>query len=84
MFIPQRITVLRTDRPPDVDDLGIRNRMHVDFNNGMTLLGYSLEREHLTPGDFSRLALFWRAKKGLNDQYSVSLRLLDEAGEVAF
>lgn len=83
MFILQRITVLKSHRPPHIDDLGIRNRMHVDFTNGMTLLGYSLEREYLSPGDFCRLALFWQARRRLDNSYSVSLRLLNRDDEVA-
>jgi len=83
MFVLQRITVLKSDRPPDIDALGIQNSVDVDFNNGMTLLGYSVEREHLIPGDFWRLALFWQATKRPDDDYAVSLRLLDRRGEVA-
>ena len=83
MLFLQDITVLKSDQPPDVDELGIQNDVMVHFSNGMTLLGYSLERPYLAPGDFNRLALFWRASERPDDQYTVGLRLVDQHGDAA-
>jgi hypothetical protein len=55
----------------------------VQYETGMTLLGYSAVRDYLPLGDFYRLALFWRADAPLSDDYSVTIRLLDSDGAVA-
>lgn len=83
MFILQRIDIPKSHRPPDKDTLGIQKPMRADFSNGMTLLGHSVERGYLIPGDFYRIALFWQARTQPDDNYSVSLRLLNPQGEVA-
>ena len=83
MYFLQDITVSKGDEPPSTDDLGIQDWVTIDFDNGMTLLGYAAERDHLIPGDFYRLALFWRATKPLDNDYSVAIRLLSQDDEVA-
>ncbi len=80
MLLVEEIAVLKGDRPPDVDALGIQIRTDVDFENGMTLLGHSAQLPCLIPGDFYRLALFWQARTQLEDDYVVSLRLIDQEG----
>lgn len=81
MLILQEITVQKSDSPPSIDALGIEKPMHVEFDNGMTFLGYTLEREHLLPGDFFRVALFWEAAHELDANYTVALRLSDNGGQ---
>lgn len=83
MLTLQQITVVESDQPADIDALGIRSPMRVDFENGMTLLGYSAEREYLAPRDFYRVAIFWKARRPLDESYRVVLRLLDQEGKVA-
>jgi hypothetical protein len=83
MLTLQEVTILNSIRPPDIDALEIQKRTSVDFSNGMTLLGYSVERQYLAQGDFCRLALFWQARRHPDDNYVVNLRLLDREGETA-
>jgi hypothetical protein len=83
MLVLQEITILKSARPPSVEALGIQQRMNVHFDNGMMLLGYSSEREELIGGDFYRIALFWESTRTLDGNYSVSLRLLNQEGDVA-
>ncbi|TKJ31621.1 MAG: hypothetical protein CEE40_00965 [Chloroflexi bacterium B3_Chlor] len=83
MYFLQDITIFKGDRPPSIEALGIQERVTMDFDNGMTLLGYTAERDHLIRGDFYRLALFWRARKPLDSNYSVAIRLLNQDDEVA-
>ncbi len=83
MLILQEITILKSAGPPSVEALGIQQSMNVHFDNGMTLLGYSSEREELIRGDFYRIALFWESTQTLDGNYSVSLRLLNREGDVA-
>jgi hypothetical protein len=83
MYFLDQITVIRPDRPPTMQELGIQHSVTVQYENGMTLLGHSAEREYLPASDFYRLALFWRADGRLDEDYSVAIRVLDSEGEVA-
>jgi hypothetical protein len=83
MYFLAQITVTKPDRPPTVEELGIQHPVTVQYDNGMTLLGHSAERGYLPAGDFYRLALFWRADAPLADDYSVTMRLLNNDGAVA-
>ncbi len=83
MYFLQQITVTRPETPPAVEDLDMQRQVAVEYENGMTLLGYSSERDYLPAGDFYRLALFWMADARLAQGYSVSVRLLDSEGNVA-
>ena len=46
------------------------------------LLGYELAKEHAAPGDELRLTLYWRALHPIEDDYTVFVHLLDEAGQI--
>jgi hypothetical protein len=81
MYFLQSIAVQRADRPPSVEELGIDHPLELSFENGMTLLGFTTERETLTPGDFYRVALFWEAEESLDNNYVVALRLLNADGD---
>ena len=81
MYFLQPVNVARAKRQPSIAELGIQQQVSLPFDNGMTLLGYTAERDTLVPGDYCRLALFWRADTQLEDSYSVALRLRDSGGE---
>jgi hypothetical protein len=83
MYFLQEVTVAEPSKPPTIEELAIEQQVTVHFDNGMTLLGSSAERDTLAPGDFYRLALFWRAEKELRDSYSVAIRLINGNGEEA-
>lgn len=82
MYFLDEITVTRPDRPPTIQELAMEHPVTVRYENGMTLLGHSAEREYLPAGDFYRLALFWRADDRLDENYSVTIRLLNSDGDV--
>jgi hypothetical protein len=81
MYFLQPVKVTRAERQPRTSELGMQHQLTLPFDNGMTLLGYTAERDTIVPGDYYRLALFWRADTQLEDRYSVVLRLLDSGGE---
>jgi hypothetical protein len=83
MYFLEQVTVTRPESPPAIEDLDMQRQVAVEYENGMTLLGYSAERDYLPAGDFYRLALFWMADARLPEDYSVSIRLLDSEGDVA-
>jgi methionine-rich copper-binding protein CopC len=82
MYFLEEIAVTRPKSPPAIEDLDMQRQVTVEYENGMTLLGYSAEREYLPLGDFYRLALFWVAETRLSENFSVALRLLDSNGDV--
>jgi hypothetical protein len=83
MYFLESITVTRPESPPAVEHLDMQHHVTVEYENGMTLLGYSAERDYLPPSDFYRIALFWRADSRLPENYNVSMRLLNSDGDVA-
>ncbi|MDH4207537.1 MAG: YfhO family protein, partial [Anaerolineae bacterium] len=81
MYFLQTITVEQAESPPSLGDLGIAHPLLVSFDNGMTLLGFTAERDQLQSGDFYRLALFWLAEHSVDQRYSVGVRFLGPDGE---
>jgi 4-amino-4-deoxy-L-arabinose transferase-like glycosyltransferase len=49
---------------------------------GIRLLGYDFPLRQVQPGDTIRAALYWEALHRVQDNYLLTLQLLDEAGEV--
>jgi hypothetical protein len=83
MFFLQEVTIAEPSKAPAIEELGIEQQINVHFDNGMLLLGATPERDTLSPGDFYRLALFWRADKEIHDNYRVAIRLLNRDGQEA-
>jgi hypothetical protein len=81
MYFLQEVSVSKGERPPTIEELGIQRPATARFDNGIVLLGSTAERDSLPPGDFYRLALFWKAETALDDSYSVAIRLLNSEGE---
>jgi len=81
MYFLQQVSVAKAERPPTIEELGIQRPATAHFDNGVVLLGSTAERDSLPPGDFYRLALFWKAETALDDSYSVAIRLLSTEGE---
>jgi hypothetical protein len=80
MYFLQPVKVARAEKQPNASELGMQHQVSLPFDNGMTLLGYTAERDTLMPGDYYRLALFWKADTQLEDRYNVVLRFLDSGG----
>ena len=85
------IQVLQPDVPPPVEALDIQHRREMDFGP-VRLLGYNISKlgyEHLPeepvgPGDTLHLTLFWQASDQMNVDFTIALRLLDQAGNEEF
>jgi hypothetical protein len=52
-------------------------RQSAQLGEGMALVGYDLDQTQLGPGDWLRLALYWRAEARMDDDYTVFTHLLD-------
>jgi hypothetical protein len=61
--------------PPDA----LPNALDVQFEDGIRLVGYSLSRRVLRPGDTLDVTLYWQTNRALNQEYTVYVHLLDEA-----
>ncbi len=75
------VEVLAPVSPPPVEALFIQDPRQADFVPGMRLLGYSLEGENFQPGDSLEMTLFWQALVDMLEDYHLSLRLQDGAGQ---
>jgi 4-amino-4-deoxy-L-arabinose transferase-like glycosyltransferase len=58
----------------------IPNRTAIDFGGEMELIGYDLDRRALRPGEISALTLYWRGKRPMTTNYSISTQFVDELG----
>lgn len=75
------VEVLAPSSPPPLESLSIQHPRQADFAPGIRFLGYSLGGESFQPGDSLEIALFWQALTDLHEDYHLSLRMQDDAGE---
>lgn len=83
------IQVLQPEAPPPIEALGIQYRREADFGL-VRLLGHNLSKlgfEHLPdepvrPGDTLHLTLFWQAVGKIDANFTLTLQLQDETGNV--
>ena len=59
--VPLTLTVARAETPPNPDELEIRQRLDLETDDGLTLLGSSLDTTQARPGERINLTLFWQA-----------------------
>ncbi len=50
------------------------------FNNEIELIGYQVEKEHVTPNDAIDLTLYWRSLQAVAKDYTVFIHLADSNG----
>ncbi len=62
----------------DAQVAAIPNRLDVDFDSAMRLLGYDLETESVEPGGQVAVTLYWEALASTERPYSVFVHLLSE------
>ncbi|HJX37596.1 MAG TPA: glycosyltransferase family 39 protein [Anaerolineae bacterium] len=83
------IQVLQPEAPPPIEALGIQHRGEQDFGP-VRLLGYNLSKlgfehqpdEPVHPGDTIHLTLFWQAVAEIDTDFTLTLELQDQAGNV--
>ena len=62
---------------PAVEARSLTHAVDVDYDNGLvSLVGYDVQPEVVTPGDLVAVTLYWRANQPLTTDYSVSLHML--------
>jgi hypothetical protein len=57
------------------------NKLGVDFDGKVTLLGYRLDPDGLTPGKNAKLTLYWKSVAKVDDGFQLSTHLVDGSGE---
>ncbi len=83
------IQVLRPANPPSLIALKMQHEVGIEYDD-LTLLGYSLYKlghehqptEPLHPGDVLHLDLYWRAFRVPQDDWQLTLQLVDGEGNV--
>jgi hypothetical protein len=56
--------------------------VNISFGDLITLQGYSLQSERLSPGEILQLTLFWHTDAALDQRYKIFLHLLDQDGRL--
>jgi hypothetical protein len=67
--------------PVDARTLPIQTRLDANLGDAVDLLGATLNQPGLAPGKSLEVTLFWRARRDLQDDFTVFLQLLDRAGK---
>ncbi len=83
------ITVLRPSEPPSTIALKMQHEVGIQFDD-LALAGYSLYKlghehqptEPLHPGDVLHLDLYWRAFRVPQDNWQLTLQLVDSRGRI--
>ncbi|MBC8249793.1 MAG: glycosyltransferase family 39 protein [Anaerolineales bacterium] len=83
------IEVLRPPRPPSLTALKMQHEVGIKYDD-LTLLGYNLYKlghehqptEPIHPGDVVRLDLYWRAFRVPQDDWGLTLQLVDSKGNI--
>jgi hypothetical protein len=83
------ITVLRPGKPPSLPALKMQHEVGIKYDD-LVLLGYNLYKlgyehqpsEPLCPGDVVHLDLYWRAFRVPQDDWQLTLQLLDGEGNI--
>ncbi len=52
------------------------------FGDAITLNGYTLASDHLTPGDIVQITLFWETAVPLQTRYKIFLHLVNKNGDI--
>ncbi len=88
-FALNPIRVQRPRRPPSLISLKMQHEVEIQYPD-LTLLGYNLYKlgyehqpaEPLHPGDVLHLDLYWRAFRAPQDNWQLTLQLLDSEGNI--
>ena len=57
----------------------VPNPVSVDFGGRLALVGYELDRRLVAPGGEAVLTLYWRGLRAMDENYTVSAQLVDDA-----
>lgn len=72
---------IRVRRTTPMNLTGVTREEPLTFGDGIRLLGYRLEENSTTPGDYFSLVLYWEALAEMSESYTVFVHLRDDGGQ---
>ncbi len=78
------LTVQRPHHPASIPLLQMQKVSNLAVGNGLTLLGYTLDRGEARPGDQVLITLFWQADRAPLSNVMAELHLLDSQAKSVF
>jgi hypothetical protein len=75
------ISVSKEMLPADARGLPVQTRLDANLGDAVDLVGATLSQNTLAPGKVLGVTLIWRARRDLQEDYTVFLQLLDGAGK---
>jgi hypothetical protein len=75
------LATIRVRRTTPVNLTGVTREEPLTFGDGIRLLGYRLEENSTTPGDYFSLVLYWEALAEMSESYTVFVHLRDDSGQ---
>ena len=60
----------------------VANHLGISFGHKMRLLGYTVDRETIAPGESLTVTLYWQSEAEIDRDYSIFVHLLDEIDAV--
>jgi 4-amino-4-deoxy-L-arabinose transferase-like glycosyltransferase len=73
----ETFTLGTVDLEPRASDLDVPNPIHVNFENQLELVGYSLSTLSPKAGDTVELTLYWRGMRKMERDYKIFANILD-------
>ncbi len=80
VYLDRHDSIFRASRFDGQSIAGIQTPLQVNFDHQMMLLGYDLDANRVRGDGTLDVALYWRALRPLDTDYSIALYLLDEQG----
>ncbi len=82
LYLDSRETIFRRTRFDGTRVAGVERPLNVSFDSQVALMGVEPASPVVDMGGSARVALYWRAARQLDADYSVSAQLVDERGFV--
>jgi len=81
-YLDHNDSVLRHSRFDGQTVAGVQTPLQVNFDDQLVLMGYDLSSAAIRAGGLLDLALYWRALRPLDTDYSIALHLVDDRGRL--
>ena len=60
----------------------LSNRVDINYDDKMKLLGYELVPDRVRPGEWATLTLYWQSLATMDQDYSIGIHVVDASGRV--
>jgi hypothetical protein len=85
LLVPNGMVYQAVSEPTDlvVDSVPNENRLEVEFEDGISLVGFDINRTVIAPGEVFRAKYYWQLVSDTDVDYWVDVLFTDEDGNVA-